>query len=1836
MEPDTADRRIVAGRYEVLETLHTGQDGEVLAVRDLVHPDRAVVCKRVTGRGASSPRAARLEHEYRLLSSLRHPGLPRARDFGYDLGTDSTVLICDRAPGQTLEAHAPLAVDEVVAVAVDLCRALNLLHSRSWLHLDVKPRNVLWDRASGRTTLVDLDLAAFPESAVGRGTPPYASREAMGAGPVPDGRSDLFSLGVTLTEILTGRPASTDRPAEELDPGDVAPRWLRDLIRELTDPDPENRPADARAVIHRLRECGTRWPEESLATRTAILSHPPFSGRRSELDSILEALPPQTRRRGRRPVVVLQGEPGVGRSRLVEEAAREWRVAGINVLRVEPAPSPVGTLQPIHTLLDRLRRLAGAVTDEDSADSRERLGRLNRLTNSVLGLVRRRRTVLVLEDVDQYDRPSRDFLLHFLRRLTHEVWETGRAPVELVMTFRSDVPIDDGLRTYLESESVSGHFLELALAPLDLRYTGELLRGLVAPEPTPSALLSEVHERTGGVPLFVNETLRAHPLHGHGSGTLLGRLATESPREGKVPRSLEAVVRSRLLVCPAELRGVLEWLAIFPGGAETSLLSRVVADVDDVPAALSRLEQTGYARVSGTRWSMPSAISQEVVLGGVPGDRRAALHDTAAEVLATTEEPAHEAVWHQLRGTQPQEGLGRAWDVVADLLAERSEEEAVRLLEEVVAVSESSAFACRWATLKLADLHLERGQLRQARQRLAGLFENARLLDPQVVRRLARLHHREGNLGTAHSTMERLLALDAELSDADRLDLLLDLAEMLLSSGRHADAREIVARTEPLVAPHVPLDKLAQVSGPLEDLRAPRLAWPGDLAPLVARYLALRGDLARHDGEPGVGLQCHLATMKLRSRLGDLVGLGRALHGIGTIFMAEGESDLAERYFGRALHLRAEVGDLAGQADSANNMGVLLRKVGRTAEAIDHYRTSLRIRRQIGHTAGEGFSYINIARVYYERRELDAAVKYYDRALQVARRLSDARSQAQVLNALGAVAHLHDRFEAAIRHYEEAERLDRMVGNLKGALVKRLNLAAEYIRVGQLERGDQLVQTVARVTRRRGDRDLDGWLRLLAGRLHLAAGRHDAARESLALAAHDAATTNDREFAAEVGIARAEVELRAGRGSHALGVLPSDGGGLSREATARVAIVRARALLLGAGDDRHGVEAQVEEGERFARRARMTGLEWQCARCRGALRAAVEDRSQSLASYATALEALESVLEGLIDSELLSGFIASHDVQSFIEEVDELASGLAKSERSMLPGVAGALVRRVRDSLFEARRQVGLQEGVSRKNEEMMRRILEISRALRSTAPLDDLFREIVDGVVEFSGAERAFLLTVDERGRIRIPVARSREREPISEPQQQVSRRIVSEVLEKARSMRITDAGGAYAKAESVVNLDLRSIMCAPMMRGSMVVGMLYVDNRSRAGQFTGADQELLDIFAAQAAIALENARLVREFARDEKIRVMGNLAGGVAHDFNNLLTAILGRAQQMAELTDDDRIRGGLDTIMKAAQDGSVVVSRLQEFTRTRREGTFRSVNLGEVITDVLEFTRTRWEGDALRRGQRIEIVREVPSHVWVLGNLAEVREVFTNLVLNSVAAMPEGGALTIRVSVENERVETVVEDTGQGMTEEARESIFDPYFTTRGSEGSGLGMSIVYNIVLRHEGTIRVESAPGEGTRVVVSLPLAEPMEHSDEPVEPDMVIESGRRVLVVEDEDGVRELLQDVLDAAGFDVEAAPGGPEALESFRARPADVVITDLGMVPMTGWDVAREVKRLDPLTPVILITGWGGEIDQATAQRNQVDLLLNKPFDLKQVVASVKEAVHRRDAAVGQPEGR
>jgi signal transduction histidine kinase len=236
------------------------------------------------------------------------------------------------------------------------------------------------------------------------------------------------------------------------------------------------------------------------------------------------------------------------------------------------------------------------------------------------------------------------------------------------------------------------------------------------------------------------------------------------------------------------------------------------------------------------------------------------------------------------------------------------------------------------------------------------------------------------------------------------------------------------------------------------------------------------------------------------------------------------------------------------------------------------------------------------------------------------------------------------------------------------------------------------------------------------------------------------------------------------------------------------------------------------------------------------------------------------------------------------------------------------------------------------------------------------------------------------------------------------------------------------------------------------------------------------------------ESKRLRERLSETEKLRALGELASGVAHDFNNLLGAILGRSQLLRRRKMAPDVDHDLAVIEKAAQDGRETVRRIQEFSRTRRDKKFENVELGEILSDALEITKTRWKDDALLRKVDIKPALSAAAVPPILGNASELREVFTNLILNAVDAMPQGGRLELSCRREGERVIAIVADTGVGMTEGIRQNIFDPFFTTKGARGMGLGMSVVYGIVTRHGGKIEVETALGKGTKFVLEFPVS----------------------------------------------------------------------------------------------------------------------------------------------------
>ena len=366
-------------------------------------------------------------------------------------------------------------------------------------------------------------------------------------------------------------------------------------------------------------------------------------------------------------------------------------------------------------------------------------------------------------------------------------------------------------------------------------------------------------------------------------------------------------------------------------------------------------------------------------------------------------------------------------------------------------------------------------------------------------------------------------------------------------------------------------------------------------------------------------------------------------------------------------------------------------------------------------------------------------------------------------------------------------------------------------------------------------------------------------------------------------------------------------------------------------------------------------------------------------------------------------------------------------------------------------------------------------------------------------------------------------------------------------------------------------------------------------------------------------------QLLHSEKLTALGKLAGGIAHDFNNILQAILGYVQLMAKNAENvELVRRGLEVIQTAATGGAETVKRIQQFARLRPDEAFILLDLNQVIREAVAITRPRWEELADKRGRPTELRLELETIPPILGRPATLSEVITNLILNAIEAMPSGGTLTIATRREGaDTVACTVTDTGVGMSELVRRRIFEPFFTTKGKTGTGLGLSISYSIVTRHGGEIRVKSQLGKGTSFTLLFPVgAEAVPEPPAPTE----ARRGRagRILLLDNEPQVLRLLTAMLRAAGHSVTPAESGPEALALFAPDHFDLVLTDIGMAGMTGWEVADRVRALDPRVPIAFITGWGlSEEDTERCRARGIRHCLFKPVQPDDLLQAIQDAM-------------
>lgn len=375
----------------------------------------------------------------------------------------------------------------------------------------------------------------------------------------------------------------------------------------------------------------------------------------------------------------------------------------------------------------------------------------------------------------------------------------------------------------------------------------------------------------------------------------------------------------------------------------------------------------------------------------------------------------------------------------------------------------------------------------------------------------------------------------------------------------------------------------------------------------------------------------------------------------------------------------------------------------------------------------------------------------------------------------------------------------------------------------------------------------------------------------------------------------------------------------------------------------------------------------------------------------------------------------------------------------------------------------------------------------------------------------------------------------------------------------------------------------------------------------------------------ALDELKTVqRELVQQERLRALGEMASGITHDFNNFLSPIAGFAETLLSvpgaIEDREKTRRYLELIHTSAKAAAGVVARLREFYRRREGGDAHGpIELNRLLREVVDLTEPKWRGMALAKGieVRVEVLSD-PSPTAIQGNEAEIRNVLTNLVFNAVDAMPRGGALTLSCARSEKEAVVEVRDTGTGMTEEVRRRCLEPFYTTKGERGTGLGLSVALGTVERHGGTIEIESEMGRGTTMRLRFPLGVAADAAGAEAA-EAVGGRSARVLVAEDDGMIREMLSGYLSAAGHSVVLAKDGREAIETFRAGGFDLVVTDMAMPEMSGTQLAAEIRRAGSKVPVILLSGLGEQMRAEGADLGGIDLVLGKPVSLAALAQAV-----------------
>jgi signal transduction histidine kinase/ActR/RegA family two-component response regulator/uncharacterized membrane protein affecting hemolysin expression len=597
------------------------------------------------------------------------------------------------------------------------------------------------------------------------------------------------------------------------------------------------------------------------------------------------------------------------------------------------------------------------------------------------------------------------------------------------------------------------------------------------------------------------------------------------------------------------------------------------------------------------------------------------------------------------------------------------------------------------------------------------------------------------------------------------------------------------------------------------------------------------------------------------------------------------------------------------------------------------------------------------------------------------------------------------------------------------------------------------------------------------------------------------------------------------------------------------------------------------------------------------------------------------------------------------------------------PRVEMAELVALTDAFNQMLTQIQAQHLTLRDSEDSLRTQLErldllntISRAIGERQDLESIFQVVLQNLETNLGVEAGcVLLRTQVDGQLRLVSARIRPGS--AQIQWRPGETLLAdgdlgEMLPNQVSYASDITTTQHAFLQIFARAGFRAVIKAPLLAERKVLGIL-LGARSAQNSFTEGEIEFVRQLSEHVALAAHQTQLYNDLQhayeevrhsqqavmQQERLKALGQIASGVAHDINNAMSPIALYAEALLEREQNLTPRGReyLATIQRAIEDVAETVSRMREFYRQREpQLVLGRVNLNALVTQAVELTRPRWSDMPQERGVVVKLETQLaPQLPDIMGADSEIRDALTNLIFNAVDAMPEGGTLTIATrsapvqtapaDAATRSVYLEVSDTGIGMDEETRRRCLEPFFTTKGERGTGLGLAMVFGMIQRHSAEIEIDSVPAAGStvRLIFSSASAAPAALASAPAQRQS---RPLRLLIVDDDPLIIESLHSVLIAEGNDVTCAEGGQQGIDMFIAAldsdaPFEAVITDLGMPYVDGRKVAAAVKAASAVTPVILLTGWGQRMRADNEVPTGVDHVLSKPPKLRELRAMLSE---------------